>query len=100
MVVPKFDDVVIAKMAVNQNLQGIWTEFGHETLVLPRGWQRDPGRRPVKEDMIWEKDAQIPMRDGITLRADIFRPASLEGQKLPVLLAWSPYGKTGTGTYL
>ncbi|KAF2851296.1 alpha/beta-hydrolase [Plenodomus tracheiphilus IPT5] len=37
------------------------------------------------------------MRDGKILRADIFRPASREHERLPALVPWSPYGKTGTG---
>ncbi|KAH7408955.1 Alpha/Beta hydrolase protein [Cadophora sp. MPI-SDFR-AT-0126] len=37
------------------------------------------------------------MRDGTKIRADIFRPASRENKQLPTLVAWSPYGKTGTG---
>ena len=38
-----------------------------------------------------EKDVRIPMRDGVHLAADIYRPAA-EG-KVPALLALSPYGK-------
>ena len=33
------------------------------------------------------------MRDGIKLRADIFRPSSQPGTKLPIVLAFTPYGK-------
>jgi len=37
-----------------------------------------------------EIDVSIPMRDGVKLAADIFRP-SAHGQKFPALLAVSPY---------
>lgn len=38
------------------------------------------------------------MRDGIRIYADIFRPHGITQDKLPVIIPWSPYGKTGTGT--
>ena len=34
------------------------------------------------------------MRDGTILRADVFRPCS--DAKIPALVVWSPYGKTGS----
>lgn len=39
------------------------------------------------------------MRDGVTIYTDIFRPANTDHEKVPALIAWSPYGKTGTGPY-
>ena len=41
--------------------------------------------------MILEENVPIVMRDGVTLYADIYRPAELE--QAPALLAWSAYGK-------
>ena len=38
-----------------------------------------------------EKDVRIPMRDGVHLAADIYRPGAEE--QVPALLALSPYGK-------
>lgn len=40
------------------------------------------------------------MRDGTKLCVDIFRPASKENERLPALVPWSPYGKTGSGLLL
>jgi len=37
----------------------------------------------------------IPMRDGVILRADIFRPADDSAGPYPVLMARTPYNKTG-----
>jgi predicted acyl esterase len=65
--------------------------------VLPKGWQREPGFRPLPCDVIWEKDVEVPLRDGTVIRADIFRPAELDGTPVPTILPWSPYGKTDTG---
>ena len=44
---------------------------------------------------MFEKDVAVQLRDGVTIYVDIFRPAGSE--KVPVLVAWSPYGK-GQGT--
>lgn len=44
-----------------------------------------------RDSMIVEWDAPIVMDDGLTLRADIFRPQK-EG-KYPVIMSYGPYGK-------
>jgi putative CocE/NonD family hydrolase len=57
------------------------------------------GTRQISEDRyeaVVVKDVMIPMRDGIKLAADIYRPA-IDGvpleDKLPILLQRTPYGK-------
>lgn len=45
--------------------------------------------------MIIHTDVIIPMRDGVKLRGNIFRPESQASAKLPVLLNYSVYGKDG-----
>ncbi|GES65607.1 alpha/beta-hydrolase [Aspergillus terreus] len=71
--------------------------FRPSTKVLPRGHTREAGRRPFPADVLYERDVAVPMRDGITLYTDIFRPVDSDVNKLPAVIAWSPYGKTGTG---
>src|ERR1700732_5343218 len=44
-----------------------------------------------------ERGAPVQMRDGITLRADIYRPKA-DG-KFPVLLTRTPYDKTGAADF-
>jgi predicted acyl esterase len=73
-----------------------WSEFNPSVRILPRGWQREPGHLALREAIIWEKDVPIPLRDGTILRADIFRPAAKDGEALPALVAWSPYGKNNS----
>jgi uncharacterized protein len=41
--------------------------------------------------MIIERDVAVPVRGGITVFADVFRPA--DERPAPPLIAWSPYGK-------
>ena len=45
----------------------------------------------MKHRMILDKDVAVPMRDGATLRANVFRPEA-DG-KFPVLMTLGPYGK-------
>ena len=42
-----------------------------------------------------QENVDIPMRDGVILRADIFRPADDNAGPYPVLMARTPYNKTG-----
>lgn len=50
------------------------------------------GYRVNKErGMLIERDVAVPMRDGIKIYIDVHRPAG--GQKVPAIVAWSPYGK-------
>jgi predicted acyl esterase len=46
--------------------------------------------------LIVERDVEVQMRDGVVLRADIYRPDIAE--PLPVLLQRTPYGKGFVGT--
>ena len=38
-----------------------------------------------------EKDVSVPMRDGVVLKADVYRPEA--GRPVPVLMTMGPYGK-------
>jgi len=49
-------------------------------------------QRPAKYEFTVERNVAVKMRDGVTLRADIYRPKG-EG-KFPVLLERTPYDKT------
>lgn len=55
------------------------------------------GSAPEEPAMIVASDVEIPMRDGVVLRADIFRPAA-EG-RFPVLVYRTPYNKHGAVEY-
>lgn len=70
---------------------GRLTEFDPSTRTLEAGFQIAPPFLPLPVDVVFEKDVAVQMRDGVTIYADIFRPAGAE--KVPVIVAWSPYGK-------
>ena len=66
--------------------------------INPSTWPQfpfdSPPKAPERSEPIFtiqeETDVYIPMRDGVKLAADVFRP-SAPGQKFPALLAVSPY---------
>ena len=61
-----------------------------------------PGLRPgttVEDGIVVDRDVAVPMRDGVKIYTDLFRPqnANPAGRDLPAIIAWSPYGKHQTG---
>ncbi len=74
---------------------GALTEFDQGTRTLEAGFKIAPQFRPLPVDIVFEKDVAVRLRDGVTIYVDVFRPVGSE--KVPVILAWSPYGK-GQGT--
>jgi uncharacterized protein len=60
-----------------------------------RGAQPPHFRRATVDGMIVERDVAVPVRGGITVYADVFRPA--DERPAPPLIAWSPYGKHAEG---
>jgi uncharacterized protein len=51
--------------------------------ILPNGYPKRPDSRGFEAASIWEGDVEIPMRDGIRLRGDVFRPADTD-EKVPI----------------
>ncbi|KAL4919707.1 Alpha/Beta hydrolase protein [Aspergillus aurantiobrunneus] len=66
-----------------------------EVKILQKGHVKEPGFQAFPTAVIWQRDNAIPMRDGVALYGDIFRPAA--DDKVPAIIAWSPYGKAGNG---
>jgi uncharacterized protein len=65
------------------------------------GQQRPVERQPTELDaVLFAKDVMVPMRDGVRLASDIYRP-TFDGVpvsgKLPLLLQQTPYNKEGQG---
>ncbi len=70
---------------------GLLTAFEPGTRTLPAGHQVAPQFRALPVDVVLEKDVAVQLRDGVTIYVDVFRPAGTE--PVPVIVAWSPYGK-------
>ena len=71
------------------------SDFDPGTRVLKAGFQLAPPFRSLPVDVLLEKDVAVQLRDGVTIYVDVLRPVGPE--KVPVIVAWSPYGK-GQGT--
>ncbi|KAL3456407.1 alpha/beta-hydrolase [Aspergillus heterothallicus] len=63
--------------------------------LLPVGHVKEAGRRAFSTATRFEHNHIFTLRDGVKLRADIFRPAT--DAPVPAIIMWSPYGKTGSG---
>ncbi len=74
---------------------GILSDFDPGTRTFEAGSRIAPPFRPVPVDIVLDKDVAVVLRDGVRIHVDVFRPATAE--QVPVIVAWSPYGK-GQGT--
>ena len=72
--------------------QGLFSRFEPGTRTLPAGFQVHPRFKSLPVEIVLEKDVAVVLRDGVTIYIDVLRPAGTE--KVPVIVAWSPYGKS------
>ena len=61
------------------------------SFILPAGFRQEEGRMATTCPILVEQDIPVRLRDGVTIRVDIFRPAGTE--RVPVIMGWSSYGK-------
>ena len=67
-------------------------------LILAASWcHAQPGGTPYSEEIRIERYLAVPMRDGVKLYGDLYRPAR-EG-KFPVLIVRTPYGLQRDGIH-
>ncbi|AMM20201.1 hydrolase [Frondihabitans sp. PAMC 28766] len=74
---------------------GLLTAFEPGTRTLEKGSRIAPQFASLPVDIVFEKDVAVQLRDGVTVHVDVFRPVGTE--PVPVIMAYSPYGK-GQGT--
>ncbi|KAK4051789.1 hypothetical protein OIO90_004613 [Microbotryomycetes sp. JL221] len=65
-----------------------------DKIVLPQGYQHVQGGRRLPQSLVFLKDQPIPTREG-DIYGDFFMPEGTDA--LPVILHWTPYGKTDKG---
>ncbi|MGN5632110.1 CocE/NonD family hydrolase [Streptomyces sp. AC154] len=70
---------------------GVLSEYEPGTRTLEAGFRVAPPFKPLPLDIVLDKDVPVTLRDGVTINVDVFRPAGAE--RVPVIVAWSPYGK-------
>ena len=71
---------------------GVLSGFDPGMRTLPTGFRLAPAFRTLPVDIVLDKDVAVTMRDGVTTYVDILRPVGDE--KVPFIVAWSPYGKS------
>jgi predicted acyl esterase len=94
----EFPDLVYTKLpSTEDHPLFAFKGFKPGLIILPKGHVLSEGLRAFGVPTAFDRDVAIPMRDSIKLYADIFRPAGSDVAKVPAIIPWSPYGKTGTG---
>jgi uncharacterized protein len=93
----------------NRDPPCVYIPLGYSKEVLPKGWRKTPEHKPLDLDIIFEKDIQVKLRDGVIVSqlsailtqiyVDIYRPSVLT-EKIPAIIPYSPYGKGGAGANL
>ncbi len=71
---------------------GVLSDFAPGTQTLPAGFRLAPPFKELPVDIVLEKDIAVTLRDGVTIYVDLFRPVGVT--QVPVIVAWSPYGKS------
>lgn len=51
----------------------------------------NPQSRDITDDILFEQDVSIELRDGTVIYADVYRPAGKSD--VPCIVGWAPYGK-------
>jgi predicted acyl esterase len=72
--------------------QGLFSGFSPGTVTLPKGFRVSEKFAPLPVDVILDKDVKVTMRDGTVIYTDVLRPVT--DKPVPVIVAWSPYGKS------
>jgi uncharacterized protein len=70
---------------------GLLSAFEPGTRTLEAGSRLAPPFKALPVDITFEKDIEVKLRDGTVTQVDVFRPVGAE--KVPVIVAFSPYGK-------
>lgn len=70
---------------------GVLSGFEPGTRTLPAGFRLAPAFKALPVDIVLDKDVAVTLRDGVRIYVDVFRPVG--AAKVPVIMAWSPYGK-------
>lgn len=89
--------IPIATRPINEPKVGRnnYQPFGFREEVLPAGWTSQEGSLPLPCDIHASHDVKVTVRDGANLYIDIYRPNTSE--RVPAILAWSPFGKKFNG---
>lgn len=59
---------------LNRDPPVCYIPFGYMKQVLRRGWQKTPENKPLDLDVLFEKDVEIVLRDGVKVSQDLQCP--------------------------
>ncbi|CAK7206714.1 hypothetical protein SEUCBS139899_009519 [Sporothrix eucalyptigena] len=62
--------------------------------VIPKGTLVAEGHQPLLLDILVDEDVAIVVRDGVTIYADVYRPANTT-ERVPAVICGGPFGKNG-----
>jgi len=78
-----------------------WQGGDYSKDTLPKGWrQSEDGQaasRALSCDILVERNFKVLVRDGCRLYCDIYRPADSDNVPVPIIVTWSPFGKSSSG---
>lgn len=68
--------------------------LNEHSYVLKKGSVQKEGAMPLAADVLVDQDTPVTLRDGVTIRVDVYRP--VDQKNCPVILWYAPYGKRGS----
>ncbi len=74
--------------------KSMYPGLNEHSYVLKKGSVQKEGAMPLAADVLVEQDTQVKLRDGVTIRVDVYRP--VDKKDCPVILWYAPYGKRGS----
>lgn len=93
----RFPDLELVKLPSPMKhpalLEYNFSQTPYEKVVIPDGHVKTPGKKAMQTETVFERNIMLKMRDGIKIYTDVFRPATSDKEKVPAIIAWSPYGK-------
>jgi predicted acyl esterase len=72
--------------------------FTSSSEILRAGTVHAKGGIALGCDILVERGVRVPLRDGVAINVDVFRPTG--AADLPAIVAWSPYGNRGGAVLL
>lgn len=74
--------------------KSMYPGLNERSYILEKGSVQKEGAMPLLADVLVEQDTQVKLRDGVTIRVDVYRP--IDKKDCPVILWYAPYGKRGS----
>jgi predicted acyl esterase len=74
--------------------KSMYPGLNESSYIFKKGSVQKEGAIPLSCDILVEQDTPVKLRDGITIRVDIYRPVN--AVNCPVILWYAPYGKRGS----